>query len=241
MKVHSIEKIQEIKRLRQLGYSINAIVKALNVPKTTVWHHVKNINIPADLKIVLKSKQGGSTERSRQDWVKAEILAGKILLGPHAKLALAAAMLYWGEGGKKACEITNTDFRLIQLYLKFLYEAAGLPQDRLKFIVRTFTGMDEQACLLYWSHHLNIDPQIIVHRHNDGGTSGRAEFGMCRVLVKKGGRALKLMHSLIRIAFSDMMGFEKPVPQWINYRRSADIRKPSPHSLMDSEQSRPKG
>lgn len=131
-------------------------------------------------------------------------------------------MLYWGEGGKKVCDITNTDPKLIQLYLKFLYDVLGIVPDNIKFSIRTFTGMQPEVCLKYWSDNLNISESKFILRYNDGGISGKAQYGICRITLKKGTRILKLMHSLIRLSFSDIMGFKTPLPQWINHRRALD-------------------
>jgi hypothetical protein len=227
MKVHSDEKINKIKELRRLGFSIGKIVETLSVPKTTIWHHIKGIEISPGLIKTIRSNQGGSAIRSKKEWEESEIRAREILDGPHSRLAISAAMLYWGEGGKKACDIINTDPKLIQLYLKFLYDVLAIGQDQIKFAMRTFTGMDQQECLKYWSAELGVDATKFIIRYNDGGVSGKAKYGMCRITLKKGRKTLKLMHSLIRLAFSDIMGFKQPVDKWIEHRKPIDIR---PHN-----------
>lgn len=219
MRVHSDIKINKIKELRKSGYSINEIVVFLSVPKTTVWHHIRNVVVPDPFKQILISKRGGSAVRSKKEWEEAEKRAREILLGEKAMLAISAAMLYWGEGGKKVCDIINTDPKLLQLYLKFLYDVIGVPPDKIKFSIRIFTGMIPEECLKYWASNLGIDENKIILRYNDGGVSGKAKYGMCRVTLKKGSKLLKLMHSLIRLSFSDLMGLENPLPQWIDYQR----------------------
>ncbi len=220
MRVHSTEKINRIKDLRRNGNSINEIVKLLSLPKTTVWHHVHKLELTPEIELLLKSKRGGSALRSQNAWNKAEEMAIKILSGPKAFLSNSAAMLYWGEGGKKVCDLTNTDSKLIQLYLKFVYDVLGLTNENLKFTVRIFTGMNSDVCLNYWAHCLDISEDSIVLRYNDGGISGKAKYGICRVTIKKGSFYLKLILSLIRYSFSDIMGFQKPVEPWINFRRN---------------------
>ncbi|MEK7618441.1 MAG: hypothetical protein AAB410_04825 [Patescibacteria group bacterium] len=219
MRIHSETKINKIKEMRQAGLSINEIVDALTIPKTTVWHHIQNVDIAPNILEILKSKRGGSAVRSRKEWVEAENKAEVILSSKDSKLVISAAMLYWGEGGKKVCDITNTDPKLIQLYLKFLYDVLGMNNDNIKFAVRIFTGMSSEACLKYWSENLKVDQSKFILRYNDGGISGKAKYGICRITLKKGSRILKLMHSLIRLSFSDIMGFKIPVAQWINHRR----------------------
>ncbi len=239
MRVHSETKINQIKEMRRSGYSIGEIALALSVPKTTVWHHIKNVTMEEPLKAILSSKRGGSALRSQKEWQEAEILAKQILSGSHSKLAIAAAMLYWGEGGKKTCDIINTDPKLIQLYLKFLYDVLGMTSEKIKLSIRTFTGMDQKECLKYWAGNLNLDPDRFIVRYNDGGVSGKAKYGMCRITLIKGKKVLKLMHSLIRLSFSDIMGFVNPVPLWIDYRRPGDIKKTKLLIVQRTEQDTP--
>ena len=68
--------------------------------------------------------------------------------------------------------------------------------------------MSSEACLKYWSENLKVDQSKFILRYNDGGISGKAKYGICRITLKKGSRILKLMHSLIRLSFSDIMGFK---------------------------------
>jgi hypothetical protein len=219
MRVHSETKINKIKELRLAGHSINEIVMALSVPRTTVWHHIQHLTVAEPFKQALLSKRGGSTIRYQKDWREAEIRAKEILTGEQATLAISAAMLYWGEGGKKDCTITNTDPRLLQLYLKFLYDVIQIPPEHINFSIRIFTGMEPEECLNYWASNLNIDINTFIIRYNDGGIKGKAKYGICRLTLKKGSKLLKLMHSLIRLSFSDLMNLEKPLPQWIDHRR----------------------
>lgn len=220
MKVHSLETISKIKDLRKIGYTINEIVTFLKVPKTTVWHHIRNVEISEVYRSIIHSKRGGSAVRSKKQWDDSETLAKQILLSDKSVLAVAATMLYWGEGGKKVCDIINTDPKLLQLYLKFLNDVLGIKSDKIKFAIRIFTGMSETECLSYWSNNLRIDANKFIIRYNDGGVSGKSKYGMCRLTVKKGGKALKIMHSLIRLSFSDLMELESPIPQWIDHRRT---------------------
>ena len=65
MRVHSAEKIKELKRLRRKGLSINELVAKLSIPKTTVWHHIHNIKLSPKHIARLKARQGGSAERKQ--------------------------------------------------------------------------------------------------------------------------------------------------------------------------------
>ena len=45
MRVHPKNKIKKLKLLRRQGFSINELVSELNIPKTTVWHHIKEVKV----------------------------------------------------------------------------------------------------------------------------------------------------------------------------------------------------
>jgi len=197
MRIHSKEKIEKIKELRKNGASINEIVSALSVPKTTVWHHCHEIKILPRYIQLWNSKRGGSTKRKQKSWENARIIAQQLLSGPKRESAIMLAMLYWSEGNKKVCEFINSDGKMINLYLNLLTELLDINKEIIKPTMRIFSGMDEQECLNYWSHITKISKPKFVIRLNDGGTRGKTKYGMCRITVKKGAKTLKIIQSLI--------------------------------------------
>lgn len=209
MRIHSIDKIKNLKQLRKKGYSINELVKELSIPKTTVWHHVHNIIISPKYALLLKSKQGGSAKRSQQGWERARDYARKLLCSPHREYAIAIATLYWGEGSKKVCEFINSDGRMIKLYLillEKLFNISKVDTGSIKPTMRIFSGMDKKESLKYWSDITGITKGNFLVRFNDGGKRGKTKHGMCRITVRKGGYILKILHSLIGEIFNEMTG-----------------------------------
>lgn len=205
MRVHSIEKIKELKKLRKKGYSINELVIKLSIPKTTIWHHIHNIPVPSKYVSILRSKRGGSSKRKQRNWEEAQKFAQELLRGPQRELAIIVAMLYWGEGSKKKCEFINSDGRMIKSYLGILRKAFNIPEESIKPILRIFSGMDRKECLNYWSGITGLPKQRFLIRFNDGGTKGRTRYGMCRITIKKGSNILKLIHSLIEQTFEEVI------------------------------------
>ena len=197
MRVHSIEKIKELKRLRREGYSIDELVAKLSIPKTTVWHHVHDIKLSSKQIAILKSRQGGSAERKLRNLERARKRAQELLCSPNRDLAIAIAMLYWAEGSKKGCRFINSDGRMIKSYLAILRKVFNVPEDYIKATMRIFSGMNRTECLNYWSRITRIPKHKFTIRFNDGGTRGRTKYGMCRVRVQKGGNTSKLIQSLI--------------------------------------------
>ncbi len=220
MRVHSDEKIEQVKEMRSLGLSIGEIVIKTLMPKTTVWHHIRNIEIPPDYDEVLRAKRGGSKERSQKGWVMAKNLAKELLDGENRQFAIAVAMLYWAEGSKKVCEFINSDGNMIGLYLHFIRNILKLPEARIKPTMRIFTGMDQAECMRYWVELTKIPAENFVIRYNDGGLRGKTRYGMCRITIRKGVNILKLMHSLRIDVISEFNKFfnRAPVAQWIEQR-----------------------
>ena len=205
MRVHSIKKIKELKRLRKKGHSITELVKELSIPKTTVWHHIHNVEVPPKYAAILRARQGGSSERKQRNLEKARKRAQELLSSPNRHLSIAIAMLYWAEGSKKGCQFINSDGRMIRCYLTILRDVFNMPEESIKPTMRIFSGMDRKECLNYWSRITKIPKHKFVIRFNDGGTRGRTKYGMCRITVRKGGNISKLIQSLIDQASEEII------------------------------------
>lgn len=205
MRIHSLEKIEELKKLRRKGYSINELATTLSIPKTTVWHHIHNIQVLPKYFKILNAKRGGSAKRAQKKWEKAQTTARKLLQGPNKDFLIAIAMLYWGEGSKKVCEFINSDGKMIKLYLVILRKVFSIPEKIIKPTMRIFSGMNKKECLNYWSSITKISKHRFLVRFNDGGKRGKTQYGMCRITIKKGNEVLKLIHSLKDQIFEKMM------------------------------------
>lgn len=137
--------------------------------------------------------------------------------------AIALAMLYWAEGHKKECEFTNTDGRMIQFFSAHLRELFGLTSENIRVTARIFSGMKEMECVQYWSKITGVSKHRIVVYRNDGGSSGRTRYGICRLTIKKGSYILKVIHALVsqlivKISSQDL---ERIVPALVAQRTRA--------------------
>jgi hypothetical protein len=203
MRVHSKEKIEVLRELRTQGLSIGELMIKMQMPKTTIWHHVHELELSEESLKILKAKQGGSTRREQRNWEDAKERAANLLKGPHRDSVVALAMLYWAEGNKKkGCNFVNTDGNMIFTYLLILRKVLNIPEPSIMPTLRIFTGMDGPICLAHWSKITKIPADRFKVYLNDGGSRGRSPFGMCRITISKagkGGNILKLIHSVIRI------------------------------------------
>ena len=205
MRIHSITKIQKIKDLRETGCSINEIVAALNVPKTTVWHHIRGVKVREEFLPALKSKRGGSKKR-RLKAIEKSISEAKEILNNKKIYVSILSMLYWAEGNKESCVFTNTDPRMIRIFINTMSKCFDINKDRYFVTIRYFTGMDKDLCLEYWSNQLEINKKYIKMYYNDGCTRGKSPYGMCRLAVKRGGYILKLLESMISLVVAEIEG-----------------------------------
>ncbi len=197
MKVHGDDKIRELKSLRQNGYSINEIVSRLHIPKTTVWHHIKKVDVSSKYLPLLKSKRGGSKIRKESRLIEARNLSVDLLNSKDRELVLMFAMLYWAEGAKKRFQFINSDGRMIILWLSVLRRVLRVSDKNIVPVMRIYTGMNQRKSLNYWSKITGFPKSKFIVRLNDGGTSGRTKYGMCRIEVKKSGNLLKLVLAVI--------------------------------------------
>lgn len=198
MRKHQKNIIEKLKNLRRKGYSINELVKQFSIPKTTVWHHVHKIKVSPKYFSRWRAKYGGSAVRAQKNWEKSRAEAKKLLQSKNKDLAIALAMLYWGEGSKKVCEFINSDGKMIQIYLKIIRNVFSVPNKMIKPTMRIFSGMNKNECLQYWSQITKIPKNRFIVRINDGSTKrGKTLYGMCRITIRKGHFTLKIIHSLV--------------------------------------------
>jgi hypothetical protein len=198
MKIHSEKIIGKIKELRGQGFSIQQIMFLMSLPKTTVWNYIQDVPLNKEQKAILRTNQGGSTKRRENAIEEAENLASELLKSKDRENIIIISMLYWAEGHKKnTCGFTNTDKLMISVYLKILRDSLKIPNDRIEITIRIFTGMSRSNCLSYWSSITGVSKKNIRVRFNDGGSSGKTSYGICRVTIMKGHMILKLMHALV--------------------------------------------
>ena len=201
MKRNSLVVVAAVKADRAKGMSIPALVSKYSIPKTTVWHQVKDVHLSEDIKKKIRSKQGGSALRNKKSWLNAEKEA-EILLSDFSEKSVWPVLLtalYWSEGTKKGGFIfTNTDRQMIRVYLKILRLRLKIKDEDIIVLIRTCAPMSPIACRKYWSAATGIAVGRIRINHDDRQNKSKTTYGMCRVTVKKGGYFLKLVHCLTK-------------------------------------------
>lgn len=175
------------------------------MPKTTIWHHIHAIKLNKSQIKLIKSKQGGSKKRSESQWKDAKIEAEKLLKSTEKHLYILFASLYWAEGNKNGFVFTNTDGKMIKLFILILKKYFRVQQENIKITIRVFSNLNKKRCVQYWSDVINFPKKEIKVYMNDGGTRGKAEYGICRITVKNGGYLNKLIASIIYGIYNEVV------------------------------------
>lgn len=199
MQKYSKSEIRKVKALRKKGVSIQEIMSICNMPKTTVWHYIQEVVLTDKQQRELRSRQGGSTRRTQEQWVKAGTHADEVLANTHhLNLTIAVSMLYWAEGNKEALVFTNSEERIIVLYLQFLHEVLQVDVSDIQLLIRIADPIDPNAALRHWSQATGLHKENITVHSDNRQNKTRKEFGICRVYVKKSGYLHKVLQSVIQ-------------------------------------------
>jgi len=175
-------------------------MKVIGKAKTTVFYHAKDQEISPTYRAVLRAKQGASKRRSEEAWLSSREQARKLFRIPDAATKiLIAAILYWGEGTKKDFSLSNSDPKLIKVFVTCL-EELGIIKDDLRITVRTYEDLETEVVKRYWAQLIGIPISSILNVNIlKGKKKGKLQYGMCRIRVRKGGAHLKLFKSIVEL------------------------------------------
>lgn len=201
----SKHEIKQIIDLRKTGHSINEIREIVRRGNSTVFKYIKNIKVLPQYKLILKSKQGGSIKKSRDNWNSAASSARKLIrsIVKRDRLLILAA-LYWGEGNKRELNLNNSDPILIRTFIECLKDL-GVRKEELKITLRLYEDINVQKAKTFWANILDIsEDKILGVTILAGKKVGKLEYGMCRVRVTRGAPYFKLIMSVINLIKSDL-------------------------------------
>ncbi len=190
--------INKILNLRKKGWSMLEIQKVVKVGYGTIYRYTKDVKIVSPFNKIWVSKRGGSIKRMLAAQDKAAHKAKKLIIKlNNIEKTIFLSALYWGEGSKSDLGLSNTDPRLIKVYVEGLVRVLGITLDDLRISIRIYEDLDRIKCLRYWSQitSVPIDKFVSVNVLK-GKKVGKLPYGMCRVRVRKGGDMLKYMTAL---------------------------------------------
>ncbi len=185
---------------RALGMSIPDLMVKFGLSKTTIWNQVKDVHLSEETRKAIRAFKGGSRAEKIREWSRAQKEAALLLekVDTKSMWPIVYAALYWSEGTKSSYVFTNTDPRMIQVFLLIMRENLGINDRDLDFMIRTCAPMDPLQCRSHWAKIVGVTISQIRVNHNDLHNKSKTEYGMCRITLKKGAYQLKLVHCLFR-------------------------------------------
>jgi hypothetical protein len=204
------DKLQAID-LRKSGKSYSQISDELKVSKSTLsgwfgkedWSDTIKLKLSKSIQekhtarlIDLNQIRGENLERVYSDArVEAQSEFERLKYNP---IFISGIMLYWGEGdkvNKNAVKFTNTDPKMIQLYVFFLSKICNIPEEKIKAQVIIYPDLDNDTCKSYWAENSNLPlsnftkTSVIEGRHK----TNRLSNGICMVIVSSSYFKVKIL------------------------------------------------
>ena len=106
-----------------------------------------------------------------------------------AKLFGLGIGLYWGEGNKAnkyAIRLGNTDAELLNTFMRFLIEVFSVKREDMRFQLQTFTDIDTNEALDYWTRALSVEKSQFYKVHvtisgSIGTYKNKSKYGVVTV------------------------------------------------------------
>jgi hypothetical protein len=143
----SVDKL-DINEIRNLywkdGYNIEDVSKKLGVSFWKLYNFMEKHNI-------------GRRNRSEASYLvnryKPQFKINSDLTIAGEKLKVAGIMLYWAEGTLKGntVDFTNSDPRMVRIFLKFLREVCGVDERRLRVYLYVYSKDNLEEIKKYWN------------------------------------------------------------------------------------------
>lgn len=153
------------RRLRSEGKSIKEIERLIGVRRSSISTWVRDVPLTEEQKkrLAARTLSLDVLERRRQTRLSNGYKARYPFLQMGVSdiealktidLFMLGLGLYWGEGSKTArgtIELSNTDPRIIQIYILFLTNICGFPKNRLRAHVGVHSHIASNEAEKYWS------------------------------------------------------------------------------------------
>jgi|SRR3989344_1066569 len=194
-----IEKV--VLKLRQEKKSYREIARILGISKSTIsyWLSGNPQSVKIKQKLSEKNRRESKTriqkiiQRSREKWEGIRKNAKEESIKEFAALIknplfISGICLYWGEGDSKPknpLRISNTDPRMIHLYIKFLREILMIPSEKIKIGLILYPDLSEKESKRFWIDITGIKTdnfqktQYIQGKH----PTKRLPRGICMVIT----------------------------------------------------------
>jgi hypothetical protein len=192
---------EKVIQWRKAGKSYKEIESALKVPRSTLsgWFGKEDWSEEIKQKLIHTQTEVGTVRLKELNKIRGKHLAEvyenarneayeELDMLKYNPLFIAALMLYWGEGDKTEkgpVRLTNTDPKLLKLYVFFLKNVCNIPLQKIRVEVLVYPDLNEKKCREYWSKAIGLSLDhftksiLIQGRHK----TRRLSHGVCIVLV----------------------------------------------------------
>jgi hypothetical protein len=192
------EKINFVKKLRSKGWSLPEIYKETGLGYGSIFRYVKGVKISPRYINAWRGKRGGSIKRKERLEMQAYKKAKEKIVDLNTKEKLLfITALYWGEGGKRDFNFTNSDPEMIKLFVSCLKKILKINLNEVRVSIRIYEDLDREKSLDYWSKIIDIPTNKFVNVDVlKGKKVGKLKYGLCRIRIRKGGNVLKYLQAL---------------------------------------------
>ncbi len=200
MKPIDREIVSRIKRLRVTGHSISEISKECGISPATASRYMRGITIKKQHLKRWLERRNASKIMSERNWDRAREAANSLVSKLTRKeLSLIGVSLYWAEGAKRDFMFSNTDSRMVRVFVTILKDIFQVSNDDLKISLRIYEDLNKKACLTFWSQitGINLTTRKTSVDVLKGSKRGKLKYGMCRIRVRKSSLLLKKFSAII--------------------------------------------
>jgi predicted transcriptional regulator len=199
----------KIMEIRKMGKSYNQISQTLNISKGTISYYLANNRASKKIRNQLIKKNNALSKKrvqklvsqNRKRWAKNKINAVMEAKNDFKELYknplfTTGISIYWGEGDSKPdnpLRISNTDPRMIKIYVRFLREIMGVERDKIRLGLILYPDLDNKICQEFWSKASNLPKENFIKTQYIKGShpTKRLASGICMVIAN-GGNPLKI-------------------------------------------------
>lgn len=159
-------------------HSMIVIAEKLDISPSKVVYWLEKNNISR------RNRSEAGYLNHEQRFNKLSCNIKKKLSPKEEKLLITGLMLYWAEGSKKNnghIAFSNSDPKMIQLFLKFLREVCGVYENRLKILLHLYKNQNELKLKKFWSKNTGIPltqfNTSCVHKGKTGTYKKKSRYG----------------------------------------------------------------
>ena len=150
---------QQIEQVRNLynkdRLSVREVAVRMGVSFWRVYQLMRQHDIP---------RRKGSEQNFATYKIKPQFVPKRDLSDQEQRLRVAGTMLYLAEGAKRGTTVdfTNSDPRLVVLFLTFLRKICGVAEERLRVHLYAYADQDVEQLKRFWSSITNIPIQQFI-------------------------------------------------------------------------------